>query len=306
MFGNREGPELFRRAVPWQWQVVGGVLFSAVAVGALLALSQPGQSAAPLVAIQTLIVVIAAVGGGFFAGFSGSLVVVLLHLLHLAPGQSSGAASFAIFSAAIVMTGILAGLLREDLGRIGHDLSTTSNLLTAANVRVERARETEAMRAYYDPKTELPSRRLVADRFGQVLPQARRTGTYAALVLLDLNKFKEVNQNFGHDTGDEVLRQVGQRLNTVMRRGDTVGILQGNKFVVLLTALADRSGIDVATQKLHDALAEPFTIGRPPRDLFVSASMGLAVFPDDGEDWDTLYRVSDEALRIAKGPRGEE
>ena len=56
MFGNREGPELFRRAVPWQWQVVGGVLFSAVAVGALLALSQPGQSAAPLVAIQTLIV----------------------------------------------------------------------------------------------------------------------------------------------------------------------------------------------------------------------------------------------------------
>lgn len=305
MFGNREGPELFRRAVPWPWQIVGGVIIAAIAVGALVAVSHAAQPAAPFVAIQALIVVIAAVGGGFFAGLAASLVIVLLHLLHVAPGASADAASFAVFAIAIIMTGILTGLAREDLGRIGHDLNMTQSLLDAANARTERAKETEAMRAYYDPKTELPTRRLVADRFGQVLPQARRTGTAAALVLLDLNKFKEVNQNFGYDTGDEVLRLVGSRLSTVMRRGDTVGRLDGNKFVVLLTALADRAGVDVAMQKLHDSLGEPFTIGRPPRDLYVSASMGVAVFPDDGEDWDALYSVADEALRITKGPRSE-
>ncbi|HEY1933971.1 MAG TPA: diguanylate cyclase [Acetobacteraceae bacterium] len=304
MFGNREGPELFRRAVAWHWQAIGGVVFSAIAVG-LLAASSSGQSPGPLVAIQMLIAVIAAVGGGLIAGLSASVVVVLLHVLHLAPGQSADGTSFAIFAIAILMTGVLVGLAREDLGHIGHELATTRNLLSASNARIERAKETEAMRAYYDPKTELPTRRLVADRFSQILPQARRTGTYAALVLLDLNKFKEVNQNFGYDTGDEVLRQVGQRLSTVMRRGDTVGRLDGNKFIVLLTALSDRGGVDVAVQKLNDALAEPFTVGRPARDLFVSASMGLAVFPDDGEDWDALYSVSDEALRIVKGPRVE-
>lgn len=305
MFGNREGPELFRRAVPWQWQVIGGFVFAAVAVGALLALAPRGESQGPLVAIQMLFVVIAAVGGGLFAGLSASMLVVLLHLLHLAPGQSTDAVSFAIFAIAVVMTGVLAGLAREDLGRIGHDLDTTRNLLSASNARSERSKETEAMRAYYDAKTELPTRRLVADRFSQVLPQARRTGTFAALVLLDLNKFKEVNQNFGHDTGDEVLRLVGQRLSMVMRRGDTVGRLDGNTFVVLLTALSDRGGVDVAVQKLNDALAEPFSIGRPARDLHVSASMGVAVFPDDGDDWDVLYGVANEALGIIKGPRAE-
>jgi diguanylate cyclase (GGDEF)-like protein len=147
---------------------------------------------------------------------------------------------------------------------IGHDLATTRNLLTAANARIECGKEAEATRAYYDPKTELPTRHLVVDRFGQILPQARRTGTYAALVLLDLNKFKEVNQNFGYDTDGEVLRQVSQRLSTVIRRGDTVGRFDGNRFIVLLTALSDSGGIDVAVQKLNDALAEPFTAGRPP------------------------------------------
>jgi len=301
MSRNREGPEVFRRAVPVPWQIAGGTLFTVLAVGALLAIFGRSEALGPLLAVQVLIVVIAAAGGGLFAGLAAALILVIVHVVLPIPGQFAHTAWFALFVIATATMAVLVGLLREDLGRIGSDLDTTRSLLDAANARIERSKEMEAMRAYYDPLTDLPSRRLVADRFGQIMPQARRTSTYAALLLLDLNKFKEVNQTFGRDIGDEVLRQVGLRLNTAMRRGDTVGRLDGNKFVVLLTALTERSGIDIAAQKLLNALADPIAVGRPVRELHVSASIGLAVFPDDGDDWEKLYQIADEALRVAKG-----
>lgn len=300
MFGNRQATAMLRRAVPWHWQIVGGVVFGVIALGAVLAASNADQSPAPLIALQMLIVIVASAGGGIFAGLATWVVAVLLHLGHASPGQALEPAAFAAFAVIVLVAAALVGVLRQDLGRIGHDLHTTQDLLAATNTRRERSKATEAMRAYYDPKTDLPTRRLVADRFGQVLPQARRTSTLAALVLLDLDRFDEVNQNFGHDTGDEVLRLVGQRLSAVMRRGDTVGRLEDSKFVVLLTALADRAGTEVAARKLQDALAEPFNVGRPARELYVSASIGIAIFPDDGEDWETLYRIAAEALRIGR------
>ena len=303
MFANREGPKVFRRPVPWHWQTIGGALFAAIVIGVLLTIFGARLALGPLLAVQLLIVVAAAAGGGLFAGLSSAVVLALYHMVLAAPGQFPNTAWFALYIVSIVTMAVLVGLLREDLGRIGSELDTTSSLLSAANARFEHTKETEAMRAYYDPLTDLPTRRLVADRFGQVMPQARRTSTYAALVLLDLNKFKEVNQNFGRDIGDEVLRQVGLRLTTAMRRGDTVGRLGGNEFVVLLTALTDRTGVEVAARKLLDALAEPVTVGRPARQLHVSASIGIAVFPDDGEDWEALYRVAEGELRGAKGAR---
>jgi diguanylate cyclase (GGDEF)-like protein len=303
MLGNHDGMAVFRRAVPPQWQFIGGAGF-AVALVAVLHFVFTAQAAWPLLSLQLLTVVVASACGGLLAGLTATAVVVGYHLELVAlPTPNNDFAWPALLTLSTLTIAVVVGLLREDLGRIGTDLDQTRTLLAAANMRLERTKETEAMRAYYDPMTDLPTRRLVIDRFGQVLPQARRSSTFAAMVLLDLTAFKEVNQTFGYDVGNEVLRQVGQRLTMLMRRGDTVGRLEGSKFVILLTGLADRSGVDAATQKLRDGLLEPFMVGNPPREVHVAASLGIAICPDQGEEWDVLYREADEALRVAKGTR---
>jgi diguanylate cyclase (GGDEF)-like protein len=154
-------------------------------------------------------------------------------------------------------------------------------------------------RALHDTLTGLPNRALLADRFEQALRGAERAGTSAGLLLLDLDRFKEVNDTFGHHYGDELLRQIGPRLAGVLRGVDTIARLGGDEFAVLLT---DVHGVGDATSvaaALLAALAVPFHIEGV--DMDVEASVGVVISGEHGQDAVTLMQHADIAMYVAKG-----
>jgi len=294
---------LHRDVLPW-WQVAAGV---GIAVLALLAVRLPAGPAAAtwqLMPVNLLAVAAAAACLGLYAGLTAAVIVLLFYLARFAILAPAGndLAWLPLLAVATLGIAILSGWLRQALGHMERELSGTQAMLQGANRRLAATQETERLRAYYDHVTELPSRRMVIDRFSQALSQARRSEALLGLLLLDLNRFKEVNDTVGHDAGDEVLRQIGQRLTAVMRREDTVGRLDSDTFVVLLPGLADPAAVATAAQKIAAALEEPFTTGSPPREIFVSARLGSAVYPQDGSDWESLYRYAEEAMWLARRP----
>jgi len=152
--------------------------------------------------------------------------------------------------------------------------------------------------ATHDELTDLPNRNLIRDRIAQAIPHARRAGTQVAVVFLDLDRFKVVNDAFGHAFGDELLRAVATRLAGVVRAGDTVARQSGDEFLILLSDLRRSSHVYVVVQKLIDALQEPFTVRG--RELFVTASVGVSLYPHDGETADALIANADAAMYRAK------
>jgi diguanylate cyclase (GGDEF)-like protein len=155
-----------------------------------------------------------------------------------------------------------------------------------------------AFEAMHDPLTGLPNRALLADRFEQAMLGAARTGTNVGLLLLDLDHFKEVNDTFGHHYGDELLRQIGPRLNGVLRGGDTIARLGGDEFAVLLP---DVGGVEDATQiatTLLCALSSSFSVEGV--DLDVEASAGVVISGEHGQDLLTLMQHADSAMYLAK------
>jgi len=151
--------------------------------------------------------------------------------------------------------------------------------------------------AHHDPLTGLPNRALFGDRLAQELRAIDRDQSTLALLLLDLNRFKEVNDTLGHDAGDALLCVVGARLQGVLRASDTVARLGGDEFAVLLPATDEDGAIDV-THKLLAALAEPIVVDGHRLDL--GASAGIAVAPAHGADSVTLLRHADVAMYVAK------
>ncbi len=154
-----------------------------------------------------------------------------------------------------------------------------------------------AHQAHHDALTGLPNRALFGDRLAQALRTADRERTPVALLLLDLNRFKEVNDTLGHDTGDALLRVVGARLHEVVRAADTVARLGGDEFAALLPATGTDGAIDVAA-KLLGALTEPLAL--EGQSLDVGASIGIAVGPAHGADAGALLRHADVAMYSAK------
>jgi diguanylate cyclase (GGDEF)-like protein len=172
--------------------------------------------------------------------------------------------------------------------------------LAALHVAGRHARRSES-RALHDVLTGLPNRALFQDRVDRALSAARRDGTQPVVMLLDLDRFKEVNDTLGHHRGDELLRLVGPRIAGVLRSSDTVARLGGDEFAVLLPAAPDRdAGVEVGQKILH-ALEEPFHVDGA--DLEVGASLGIACYPEHGEDVDTLMQRADVAMYAAKGTR---
>ena len=161
-----------------------------------------------------------------------------------------------------------------------------------------RAQRQLAYLAFYDPLTDLPNRSLFYDRLGQALAQARRAGERFALVVLDLDGFKAVNDLHGHETGDALLSAVGRRLRLCVRETDTVARMGGDEFVLLLGSLRDPADASTVAAKVVAALAEPFDVGG--RECRVGASVGICVGPDDGEDMETLLGRADTAMYESK------
>ncbi|MFP5212959.1 MAG: diguanylate cyclase domain-containing protein [Acidobacteriota bacterium] len=156
--------------------------------------------------------------------------------------------------------------------------------------------------ATHDVLTGLPNRTLFRDRFGQALAQARRHGSMMAIVSLDLDKFKRINDDFGHQAGDAVLVEVARRLTGVLRKSDTVSRFGGDEFVLLLGEVPARYHALQAAAKIVHALQEPFHWEESV--LSLCASVGICLFPDDGSDIEELLRKSDDALYGVKGQGG--
>ncbi len=163
---------------------------------------------------------------------------------------------------------------------------------------LERARSREAKRATHDELTGLPNRLLFFDRIGHALERSFRTSSRFAVVYIDLNGFKTVNDSFGHAAGDEILREVARRLKSHVRASDTVARLGGDEFTILYETFPDRRTAEALVRGLHEIFEDPIVVDE--REHAISVSAGLAVYPEDGQDAETLLRVADGVMYAAK------
>ncbi|ROR32422.1 bifunctional diguanylate cyclase/phosphodiesterase [Inmirania thermothiophila] len=154
--------------------------------------------------------------------------------------------------------------------------------------------------ANYDPLTELPNRRMLRERFVEMLEQGRRLGVRLAVLYLDLDRFKDVNDTLGHEVGDRLLAQAGERLRGVVRNGDLLARLGGDEFAAVLWNGTEETARSVA-ERVQAVLEAPFRLGG--REVRVGASIGIARFPEDGDDVDVLLRRADIAMYRAKRGR---
>lgn len=152
--------------------------------------------------------------------------------------------------------------------------------------------------ANYDTLTGLPNRSLFIDRLNQSLPAMARSNKKLALLFIDLDGFKVVNDTLGHDMGDELLQQAAERLGHCVRTGDTVARLGGDEFTITMPNLDDLRNAPLVAQRSLDALSKPFVIGG--HEAFVSASIGITIFPDDAKTSQELLKNADAAMYKAK------
>jgi len=176
-------------------------------------------------------------------------------------------------------------------------MRATSSVLSTALQRID----SEARLAYlaqFDPLTGLPNRALLADRLSQTIAQAKRRNLPVAVLFIDLDGFKAVNDTLGHAGGDQLLRQVAARLQAAVRTGDTVAHISGDEFAIVLPELAQPEDAALVAQKVIESLAEALQV--QDSEVFVTASVGIAAFPADGADADTLIGAADAAMYRAK------
>jgi diguanylate cyclase (GGDEF)-like protein len=162
----------------------------------------------------------------------------------------------------------------------------------------KHAEERVQFLAYYDALTELPNRTLLHDRLAKALADARRQKYKIALLFLDLDRFKDINDSLGHSVGDLLLQEVAERLKRFAREQDTVARLGGDEFLIMLTHVNDVPDAAVATERLMDAMTAEFVI--EGHHLNVSCSVGISIFPEHGTDTETLIKNADRAMYSAK------
>ena len=148
--------------------------------------------------------------------------------------------------------------------------------------------------AFHDALTGLPNRSLMQDRVSQAITRAERTGSRFAVMFIDIDNFKNINDSLGHDVGDELLRQVAKRLTASVRGHDTIARQGGDEFIVLLDQLEGHQGATRVAQKVLEALRTVYRVGGA--DQHVSGSIGIALYPDDGRDAPTLLKNADTAM----------
>ncbi len=152
--------------------------------------------------------------------------------------------------------------------------------------------------AYHDALTGLPNRRLFRDRLTVALAHARRTSAPLAVMFLDLDRFKDVNDSLGHSLGDELLKAVALRLKTALRQEDSIARMGGDEFTILLANLKTPEDAAKIAQKILDVVAQPVRI--EGNELFITTSVGIALYPNDGDTAEALLKNSDHAMYRAK------
>lgn len=172
-------------------------------------------------------------------------------------------------------------------------------VIVARDITEKKRSEEQIWRqANFDALTSLPNRRMFHDRLMQDLKKAHRTGLKLALLFLDLDHFKEVNDTLGHDAGDALLIDAAYRIVACVRDSDTVARLGGDEFTIILTGLEDSSVVERITTDIIHSLGQPVHLGNDT--AYVSASIGVTIYPDDGLDLDTLLKNADQAMFAAK------
>lgn len=201
---------------------------------------------------------------------------------------------------------------REQEGAIAATGAVTESHLREANERLivatvnaqmmketaEQATAQMAHMAKYDFLTGLPNRALLTDRLSQSMLFARRHQKKLALMFLDLDHFKYINDSLGHGVGDELLQSIAKRLQTVVRHSDTVSRHGGDEFVILLAEVEKTQDVDFICEKLIKSMEEPHLIDG--HQLHITFSIGISIYPDDGTDVEALFRNADTAMFHAK------
>lgn len=188
--------------------------------------------------------------------------------------------------------GVISSIKNSD-GVITHFLAVKEDI-----TKRKWAEETIQHMAYYDPLTDLPNRMLFNDRLGQALAQAKRKNQLAAILFLDLDRFKVINDTLGHTLGDLLLRSVAGRLKKCVRDGDTIARMGGDEFTLLLTGIVQVDDAVKAAQGILDVLKPSFTV--EGHEVHITPSIGISIFPYDGADGVTLVKNADAALNRAK------
>ncbi len=232
------------------------------------------------------------------AGKTGVRAAVAVPLMH--EGRLQGALSVNTNDAARKFTGEDAEVLELLAGQASAVLASLERTveLAEANRELRQARDEAQRQALHDGLTGLPNRTLLRDRLQQAILVGDRDKSGVALLIMDLDRFKDVNDTLGHHTGDELLQQVGVRLRSALRASDTVARMGGDEFAVVLPLAGHAEDASRVAQTLVLALEQPFTLAG--HAVSIGASVGIAMYPEHGSDVKTLLRHADVAMYVAK------
>lgn len=183
--------------------------------------------------------------------------------------------------------------IKDHSGNITHFVSTAKDI----SERMEVQERLQHM-AHHDALTDLPNRNLFLDRLQQSLTRARWHNRLVAVMFMDLDRFKNINDTLGHNVGDQLLLQLSERLKKTVRDGDTIARFGGDEFAILMDDIDSENHISSLAQKLLDTLVNSFRINN--HELYITASIGASIYPGDGEDSETLLRNADVAMYRAK------
>lgn len=185
------------------------------------------------------------------------------------------------------------GAVKSMLGETTHYVAIFSDI-TAARENDQRLHQL----AFFDPLTSLPNRILFQDRLEQAIVRADRSQSMAALMLLDLDRFKTINDTLGHKAGDRLLVEVAHRLTGCIRRSDTVARLGGDEFTVILAEVADLNSVSEVARKILETISMPYTL--EGQEMFVTTSIGISLYPHSGDSVEALAKTADIAMYQAK------
>lgn len=177
---------------------------------------------------------------------------------------------------------------------IVRDISDYRNIID----RLQKSEAHMEYLAYHDALTAMPNRLLFQDRVAKALERVKRSGKKLALMLLDLDRFKNINDSLGHDVGDKFLQEISNRIRHTIREMDTAARIGGDEFVVVLENVSEAGSVSAVAAKLLKILAAPIIIRE--HELYTTASIGISLFPDDGQDVETLMKAADAAMYRAK------
>ena len=258
-----------------------------------------GINDAAIIAFPAILIFAAMfVGRRFFIGLLSAMLLLMAYIVfsnlngtHVNVIQPVRFSSFVSVAAILVTTAYF-------VWQLASDLHQALRRLEAENVRINDALLHIDVLANNDALTGLPNRVLARTRFEQVAELSKRNNERLALLFLDLDNFKTVNDSLGHGAGDTMICEVAQRLKDLVRSSDTISRQGGDEFLIILTGQSDQESVAMVAAKVMEAMAQPFLINTT--EINATCSVGVAMYPDNGHDFDALLKHADMAMYKAK------